>query len=105
MRMLRIFDRQRTKPRLPFLYPSVKDVHVAEEVDDEGCGWMLENLVRRTVLLDLPLIHHHDAIGELQCFLLVVRHEDAGQVNIRMEAPQPAPQLLPYLGVERAERL
>jgi hypothetical protein len=34
-----------------------------------------------------------------------VGDEDAGDVDLVVQPPQPAPQLLAHLGVERAERL
>ena len=43
--------------------------------------------------------------GELERLLLVVRDEDAGQVDLVVQAAQPAAQFLPDLRVERAERL
>ena len=46
-----------------------------------------------------------DAVGDLERFLLIVRDEHAGHVNLVVETPQPAPQLLPHLRIERAERL
>ena len=52
-----------------------------------------------------PFVHHHDAVGELERLFLIVRHEDAGEVNLVVQPAQPAAQLLPDLGVERAERL
>ena len=53
----------------------------------------------------MSLVHDHDAVGELERFFLIVRDEHARQVNLLVQAPQPPPQLLPHLRVERAERL
>ena len=36
---------------------------------------------------------------------MIVRDEDAGHVDFVVQTPQPAPQLLPHLGVQRTERL
>ena len=66
---------------------------------------MLEDLDRARVLLDLALVHDDDAVGELERFFLIVRDEHARQVNLFVQPAQPAPQLLPHFGVERAERL
>ena len=52
-----------------------------------------------------PVVHDDHAVGELERLFLIVRDEHAGQVNLGVQPPQPAPQLLPHLGVERAERL
>ena len=62
---------------------------------------MLVDLVRRADLLDLALVHQHHLVGHLQRLLLVVRDEDAGDVQLVVQAPQPAAQLLAHLGVER----
>ena len=66
---------------------------------------MVVDVVRRADLLDPAVVHHHDAVGDLQRLLLIVRDEHAGDVHLVVQSPQPAPQLLPHLGVERAERL
>jgi hypothetical protein len=65
----------------------------------------VEDFVRRADLLDLTLVHHQHAVGQFQGFVLVVGDEDARQMNLVVQAAEPLPQLLPHLGVERAERL
>jgi hypothetical protein len=87
------------------LHASVKQVHVAEEIRHERRRWPLNDLAGCGILLDLSLVHDDDAVGELERLFLIVRHEDAGEMNFLMQAAEPAPQLLPNLGVERAERL
>ena len=47
-----------------------------------------------------PVIHHHDAVSNLQRLLLVVRDEHAGDLQIVVESPQPAPQFLAHLRVQ-----
>ena len=66
---------------------------------------MLVDFSGRADLLDLALVHQHHAVGHFERFFLVVRDEDAGDVQLVVQAPQPAAQLLAHLGVERAERL
>ena len=66
---------------------------------------MLERLPRAALLFDPAVVHDHDAIGQLERLLLVVGDEHAGEVNLVVQPAQPATQLLPDLGVERAERL
>ena len=51
------------------------------------------------------MVHDHDAIGDLEGFLLIVGDEDAGDVNLVVQPAQPLAQLLAHLRVERAERL
>ena len=70
-----------------------------------GLAGLLEHLDGARVLLDSSLVHDHDAVGQLERLFLIVRDEHARQVNFFVQPPQPAPQLLPHLGVERAERL
>ena len=52
-----------------------------------------------------PLVHDDDAVGQLERLFLIVRHEDARQMDLLVKPPQPAAQLLPDSGVERTERL
>ena len=60
----------------------------------------------RQVLFSPPIrMHQHHAVGDFERFLLVVCDEDAGDVQLVVQAAQPAPQLLAHLGVERAEGL
>ena len=66
---------------------------------------MLEHFGGARVLFDAPLVHDDDAIGELERFFLIVRHEHARQPDLLMKAPQPSAQLLPHFCIERAERL
>ena len=66
---------------------------------------MVEDLVRRAFLLDAALVHHDDPVGDLEGLVLVVGDEDAGDVDLLVQAPQPGAQLLAHLGVERAEGL
>ena len=77
----------------------------AEEIHHERRRRMLDDLVDGAVLLDHAVVHDHDAVGELERLFLIVGDEHAGQVDLVVQPPQPAPQLLPDLGVERAERL
>jgi hypothetical protein len=67
-------------------------------------GWSYMS-VCRTHLLDATLAHHHDAVSQFKGFLLVVGHEDCGGPRPVMKLPQPAPQLLADLGVQRPQRL
>jgi hypothetical protein len=56
-------------------------------------------------LLDTALVDHHHAVGHFQRFFLVVGHEDAGDMQLVVQAAQPAAQLLAHLGVQRAKGL
>ena len=70
-----------------------------------GVAGLVEDLLGRADLLDAALVHDHDAVGHLERLLLVVGDEDAREVDLVVQPPQPAAQLLAHLGVERAERL
>ena len=63
------------------------------------------DLVRRADLLDAALVHHHDPVGELERFLLVVGDEEARDAELVVQLAQPAAQLAAHARVERAERL
>ena len=66
---------------------------------------MVVDLVGRADLLDPAVVHHHDAVGDLERLVLVVGDEHAGDVHLVVQPAQPAAQLLAHLRVERAERL
>ena len=40
-----------------------------------------------SVLLNAPLVHDHDPVGNFQRFLLVVRDQHAGDMNLGMQIP------------------
>ena len=71
----------------------------------KGAGGLLEELLGRAVLDDPAAVEEDDAVGDLERLLLVVRHEEAREVDLVVEPPEPAAQLLPHAGVERPERL
>lgn len=84
---------------------AVEGVHVPEEADDELRGRVVEDLVGRPGLLDPAVPHHDDPIRDLEGLFLIVRHEDGRDANLLVEAPQPCPEFLAYLRVERTEGL
>jgi hypothetical protein len=82
----------------------VKTVHGAEEAVDERVGRMRIDGVGCADLLDTAVVHHHHAVGHLECLFLVVGDEHAGHVQLVVQAAQPAPQFLAHFGIECAER-
>ena len=50
-------------------------------------------------------IHDHHPVRDLEGLLLIVGDEQAGHLNLVVEAAQPLAELHPDLGVEGAERL
>ena len=105
VRVVGVVEGEGAELRAAVLDPAVEDVDVAHEADDEGRRGLLEDLGGAAHLLDPALVHHDDAVGDLERLLLVVRHEDAREPDLVVEAPQPAPQLLAHLRVEGAEGL
>ncbi len=84
--------------------PAVEQVHIAEEVVNERRERVMVDIVRAADLLDAAFVHHRDAIGDFERFLLIVGDEHAGDVNLVMQLAQPTAQFEPDLRVQRAER-
>ncbi len=59
----------------------------------------------RADLFDTSFRYHNDAVGQLQCLVLVVGDEHAGHLHRLMQVAQPAAQFLAHLGVQRTKRL
>ena len=75
---------------------SVEEVHRAKEVGDELGGGAVEQVFRFAVLLDMPLVHHHHAVGHFERFFLVVGHKQAGDMQLVVKLAQPPAQLFAY---------
>ena len=75
------------------------------KLGDERRLRLLVQLLRRPHLLDAAPVEHDHLVGNLERLLLVVRDEQAGHVNLVVQAAQPGSQLFAHLGVEGAERL
>ena len=78
---------------------------LADERQHELVRRPLVEVLRRADLLDAPVVHEHDLVGDLHRLLLVVRDEDRRDVHLVVETAQPLAELLPHARVERAERL
>src|SRR5947208_17048390 len=81
VRVVGVGDLQAAEAGPPVLHAAVEDVHVAEEVHDERVGRMLEDLLGRARLLDVPVVHDDDAVGDLERLLLAVPDEPTGPVQ------------------------
>jgi hypothetical protein len=79
-------------------------VDVAEELEDEGGGGFVVNLLGRADLLDAGVVHDNDLVGELEGLLLVVGDKDGGEVDVFLEIEEPAAEFLADFGVEGAKR-
>lgn len=90
---------------LAFFQATMEEIDVAEEPVDERRGRRVVDRIGAADLLYLAAVHQHHVVGHFQRFFLIVRHEQAGDVQIVVQAAQPPAQLLAHLGIERAERL
>jgi hypothetical protein len=66
---------------------AMEEIHVAQELVDERTRRSVIDDIGGTDLLNRPPVQHHDAIGDLHGFLLVVSNEDTGHVQLVVQAP------------------
>ena len=52
---------------------------------DEVAGGMVDELRRRRDLLDPPVLHHHDPVGQGECLLLVMGNKDHGDAKFLLQ--------------------
>ncbi len=91
--------------QLPLVGAAMEQVDVTQKAIHERARRAVPHLLGRAFLLDAAFVDHDHAVGHLQRLLLVVGDEDAGHVQLVVQAAQPAAQFLPHLGVERAKGL
>ena len=84
---------------------TMKQIHVAQELQHKGCGRMVVDLIGASLLLDPALIHDHNPVGDLHRLVLIMGDKDAGDMNFIMQTAQPATQLLSHFGIECTEGL
>ena len=70
---------------LYFGYLGLQEVHMADEIGDEGGLRVAVDLLRRAHLLDDTLVHHHELVGDRQGFRLVVGHHDRGDADLALK--------------------
>jgi hypothetical protein len=80
-------------------------VDAADEVGDEKRLRVAVDVQRRAHLLDRAFIHHDDAVGHREGFLLVVRDHDGSDPELPLQAADFLPQLDAHDGVQRRQRL
>src|SRR5215207_2594781 len=90
---------------LGILHLGLYEIHLANEVGDKTAGGMLIELGRTGDLADPAEIHHSDAIGHGERFILVVGHDNEGDADGALKPCQFELHLLAKLGVESGERL
>ena len=84
---------------------AMEQIHIAQKAIDEGAGRVIPHLLRRALLLDVAFVDDHHTVCHLQRLFLVVGDEDAGHVQIVVQAAQPAAQFFAHFGVQCAEGL
>src|SRR5262245_1724452 len=84
---------------------TMEDVDVPQETHDEWRPGAFKEFLGCAFLLNSALIHDDDAVSHLERLFLIVGHEYTGDVNLVMEASQPATQFLTDLCVKGAKRL
>ena len=82
-----------------FMRAAVEQIHIAQKTVNKRAGRVIPDLLRRADLLDLALVHQHHAVGDFERFFLVMRDENTGDVQIIMQAAQPAAQFFPDLRI------
>src|SRR5690606_4659304 len=87
---------------LPF---ATEYVDLTQKVEHEANGRMDIYLLQDVHLSYLATNRDRALIRELQCLLLIMGHEHAGEMEFLVQGTQPAAQILAHLGVQRAERL
>ena len=96
-----------TSTRSPLFAHDVELEHVAvaHEAGDVQIGRLRIHLGRGPDLLHHAVLHHHDAIGQRQCLVLIVGDVDGGAIELAVDAPNLRPRLDAQLGVEIGQRL
>src|SRR5258706_5186335 len=60
-----------------FFDPATEQIHVAKKIAHKSVSRMMIDVVRRADLLDLALVHQHDAVGNLERLFLIMSHKHA----------------------------
>ncbi len=55
----------------PFVDSAVKQVHIPQEVVNKRRGGMIVDFLGRSDLLDLPIVHYHDPVGDFKRLFLI----------------------------------
>ena len=80
------------------------DVGLADEAGHEFGARMMVNLGRRADLFDFAFVHHRDAIGHAEGFLLVVCDKDERDAQALLQVFQFGAHLGAQLGIEGGKR-
>jgi hypothetical protein len=82
----------------------VKIVGLSQKAHDKFGLRVMKDLLGSSHLLDAAFAHDHHPVRHLQRLFLIVRDENAGDVNFIVQPPQPGAQFLAHLRVQRPER-
>ena len=85
--------------------PAVQPGDRSEELHHELVGRPVVEIVGPAHLLDLPVVDHHQLVGDLEGLFLIMGDEHGRHVDLVVQPPQPVAQFLADLGIQRAERL
>ena len=80
-------------------------IDLSEEAVHERRARRVINLAGNTGLLNSPVVEHDDGIRHLDRLLLVMRHDNAGEVQFVVQTAQPAAQFVADSSVESAKWL
>ena len=75
----------------------------SEKLGHKSIGGIIAHFRRCAALLDRSFVDEHHAVGDFEGLILVMRDEDCGEAREIVEFAQPAAQVFPDLGVERAK--
>jgi hypothetical protein len=80
-------------------------VRRADEAHHELGLRVVVEVGRAARLLDRPVVHDHDLLGDVHRLLLVVGDEDRRHMDLVVQAAEPLAELHPHPRVQRPERL
>src|SRR5271169_4777201 len=80
-------------------------IALTDKLRDKRRKRPVEYFSRRPFLLDAPLVHDENFIGNFKRLVLIVSDEQCRDTSLFMKLQNPFPQFLPHLRIECAERL
>ena len=79
-------DGQLAEINFSFFHSAVKQIDVTEKIVNERIGRIMIHFFRRAHLLDPAFIHQNHPVRHLQSFFLIMRDEDAGDLELVVKA-------------------
>ena len=87
-----------------FVGAAMEQVNITQEAIHKGAGGMVPHLLGGANLFHTATVHEHHTVCHFQSLFLVVRHKDTGDMQIVVQAAQPAAQFFAHFGIEGAKR-